>query len=41
LVKEHTAADYSVSAMHNVFKSFQLKNKTGLPSHVDRDEEKA
>lgn len=41
MVKEHTQVGYSVSAMHYVFKALKLKKKTGRPSHVDKDEEKA
>jgi transposase len=41
LVKEHTEVEYSVSAMHYVFKSLKIKKKTGRPSHVEKDAEKA
>jgi transposase len=41
LVKEHTSVEYCISAMHYVFKSLCIKKKTGRPSHVDKDEEKA
>ena len=41
LVREHTGIDYSVSAMHYVFKALKIKKKTGRPSHIDKDQEKA
>jgi len=37
LVKERTGVQYSVSAMHYVFKSLGIKKKTGRPSHVHQD----
>ncbi|MBD0374212.1 MAG: winged helix-turn-helix domain-containing protein [Flavisolibacter sp.] len=41
MVKEHTGVEYSVSAMHYVFKALCIKKKTGRPSHVGKDEQKA
>lgn len=40
LIAEEQHLNYSLSAVHYIFKALRIKKKTGRPSHIHKDEQK-